>query len=101
MPHDLQNSEWQPPATTPALLVTRGYQAEMLHQSLAKNTIIALETGSGKTHIAVLRLKHEMEKDATKVHSLFKVWPVAYSHNFSFLGLSLRLSPSAFNSTVF
>lgn len=73
MPHDLQNSEWQPPAGASTPLVTRGYQAEMLHQSLARNTIIALETGSGKTHIAVLRLKHEMEKDATKVHSLLMV----------------------------
>jgi ERCC4-related helicase len=48
-------------------VVTRSYQAEMLHQSLLRNTIIALDTGAGKTHIAVLRLKHEMEKETAKV----------------------------------
>ncbi|KAF9525584.1 hypothetical protein CPB83DRAFT_796071 [Crepidotus variabilis] len=46
--------------------VTRGYQQEMLQDSLRRNIIIALDTGSGKTHIAVLRLKHEIERNATK-----------------------------------
>jgi len=57
----------QPPAVDSTLLVTRGYQAEMHSQSLHRNIIIALDTGSGKTHIAVLRLKHEMEKEVIKV----------------------------------
>jgi endoribonuclease Dicer len=51
-----------------AMPATRGYQQEMLEESLQKNIIIALDTGSGKTHIAVLRLKHEMEREPTKVH---------------------------------
>jgi len=55
------------PPPAPALLVTRGYQQEMLDESLQRNIIIALDTGSGKTHIAVLRLKHEMEREAKKV----------------------------------
>jgi hypothetical protein len=55
----------QPSAT--GLLTTRGYQQEMLEESLQKNTIIALDTGSGKTHIAVLRIKHECERETDKV----------------------------------
>ena len=46
---------------------TRGYQQEMLNESLRRNIIIALDTGSGKTLIAVLRMKHEMERQTTKV----------------------------------
>ena len=52
-----------------AMPVTRGYQQEMLEESLRKNIIIALDTGSGKTHIAVLRLKYEMEREPTKVRA--------------------------------
>jgi hypothetical protein len=66
--HDIQ-----PIKQSPALLVTRGYQEEMLKQSLHQNTIIALDTGSGKTHIAVLRLKHEMEKGTIKVGSFLLI----------------------------
>ena len=46
---------------------TRGYQQEMLDESLRRNIIKALDTGSGKTLIAVLRMKHEMERQTTKV----------------------------------
>lgn len=52
-----------------ALPTTRGYQQEMLEESLKKNIIIALDTGSGKTHIAVLRMKIEAEREAKKVQS--------------------------------
>ncbi|KIK50451.1 hypothetical protein GYMLUDRAFT_51208 [Collybiopsis luxurians FD-317 M1] len=45
----------------------RGYQQEMLDESLQRNIIIAMDTGSGKTHIAVLRLKHESERELEKV----------------------------------
>lgn len=46
---------------------TRGYQQEMLDESLKRNIIIAMDTGSGKTHIAVLRLKIEAEREPRKV----------------------------------
>ncbi|KAJ3713612.1 hypothetical protein C8R42DRAFT_727088 [Lentinula raphanica] len=46
---------------------TRGYQQEMLEESLRQNIIIAMDTGSGKTHIAVLRLKHESERQLGKI----------------------------------
>lgn len=51
----------------PAAITTRGYQQEMLDESLRRNIIIALDTGAGKTHIALLRMKLEAEKEATKV----------------------------------
>ncbi|KAH9954942.1 hypothetical protein BC827DRAFT_913914 [Russula dissimulans] len=46
---------------------TRGYQQEMLEMSLRRNVIIALDTGAGKTHIAVLRMKRETESESRKV----------------------------------
>src|ERR1700677_1420282 len=47
-------------------LIPREYQLEMLNESLKRNIIIALDTGSGKTHIAVLRLKLEAERETRK-----------------------------------
>jgi endoribonuclease Dicer len=49
---------------------TRGYQQEMLEESLINNLIIALDTGSGKTHIAVLRMKFAAENEAKKVEHI-------------------------------
>lgn len=46
---------------------TRGYQQEMLDASLHRNIVIAMDTGSGKTHIAVLRIKLECEREQKKV----------------------------------
>ncbi|KAI9509470.1 P-loop containing nucleoside triphosphate hydrolase protein [Russula earlei] len=46
---------------------TRGYQQEMLNESMRRNIIVALETGAGKTHIAVLRMKRETENESRKV----------------------------------
>ncbi|KAJ7066996.1 hypothetical protein C8F01DRAFT_1119904 [Mycena amicta] len=46
---------------------TRGYQQEMLEESLQRNVIIAMGTGSGKTHIAVLRMKIEVDREPKKV----------------------------------
>lgn len=39
----------------------------MLEESIKHNIIIAMDTGSGKTHIAVLRIKHEVEREPSKV----------------------------------
>ena len=54
----------------------RKYQLEMLEESLQRNIVIALDTGAGKTHIAVLRMKHEIERESRKVcapllHAMF------------------------------
>ena len=48
------------------ILETREYQLEMLNESLKRNIVIALDTGAGKTHIAVLRLKLEAERELRK-----------------------------------
>ncbi|KAF8963391.1 hypothetical protein BDZ97DRAFT_1919826 [Flammula alnicola] len=61
--------EASPPSSS--MPTTRAYQQEMLDESLHKNIIIALDTGSGKTLIAVLRLKHEMEREPTKIAWFF------------------------------
>ncbi|KAL2849896.1 hypothetical protein BJY01DRAFT_245694 [Aspergillus pseudoustus] len=39
----------------------RNYQLEMFEASLKDNIIVAMGTGSGKTHIALLRIMHELE----------------------------------------
>ncbi|KAL4914388.1 hypothetical protein BDW62DRAFT_204654 [Aspergillus aurantiobrunneus] len=39
----------------------RSYQLEMFEASLKDNIIVAMGTGSGKTHIALLRITHELE----------------------------------------
>ncbi len=58
--------------TMVASLRTRGYQQEMLEESFKKNIIIALDTGSGKTHIAILRIKAEVEREPVKVGPNFQ-----------------------------
>ncbi|KAH9889955.1 P-loop containing nucleoside triphosphate hydrolase protein [Cubamyces lactineus] len=54
-------------ARTPPIVHTRAYQQELLDESLRRNLVIALDTGSGKTHISVLRMKHEAEHNSQKV----------------------------------
>lgn len=39
----------------------RSYQQEMLEASLNRNVIVVMETGSGKTHVAVSRIRAELE----------------------------------------
>ncbi|KAJ9270498.1 hypothetical protein DTO212C5_3287 [Paecilomyces variotii] len=41
---------------------SRAYQLEMLAEALRQNTIVAMETGSGKTQIAILRIQAELER---------------------------------------
>jgi endoribonuclease Dicer len=41
----------------PLLPSARDYQQEMLEQSLRRNIVVAMDTGSGKTLIAILRIK--------------------------------------------
>ncbi|KKZ62243.1 hypothetical protein EMCG_00410 [[Emmonsia] crescens] len=45
----------------PSVFKPRSYQLEMLEVSLRENIIIAMDTGSGKTQIAILRIRHELE----------------------------------------
>ncbi|EGD99987.1 hypothetical protein TESG_07315 [Trichophyton tonsurans CBS 112818] len=46
----------------PDTLRSRGYQIEMLDASIKQNIIVAMDTGSGKTQIAILRIRHELER---------------------------------------
>lgn len=39
----------------------RGYQAEMIAESMKANIIVVMDTGSGKTHIAIERARAELE----------------------------------------
>ncbi|EME87995.1 uncharacterized protein MYCFIDRAFT_104430, partial [Pseudocercospora fijiensis CIRAD86] len=41
----------------------RSYQTEMLEASVQKNIIVAMDTGSGKTHIALARIRVELERN--------------------------------------
>ncbi|CEJ61633.1 hypothetical protein PMG11_10161 [Penicillium brasilianum] len=45
-----------------AVYKPRGYQLEMLEVSQCQNIIVAMDTGSGKTQIAVLRIISELER---------------------------------------
>ncbi|KAF4625953.1 hypothetical protein G7Y89_g12212 [Cudoniella acicularis] len=40
----------------------RLYQGEMMEESLKRNIIVAMDTGSGKTQVAVMRIQHELER---------------------------------------
>ncbi|KAJ5054159.1 uncharacterized protein L3040_000441 [Drepanopeziza brunnea f. sp. 'multigermtubi'] len=48
----------------PGVIKPRPYQQEMLQESLKRNIIVAMDTGSGKTHIAVMRMQHEIERSS-------------------------------------
>lgn len=48
-----------PGADAPVKL--RSYQHEMLERSLESNVIIVMDTGSGKTHIAIRRVSEELK----------------------------------------
>ncbi|KAH8111802.1 hypothetical protein DFH11DRAFT_1879703 [Phellopilus nigrolimitatus] len=56
--------EYSTPSSIPK---ARAYQLEMLNASLQKNIVIAMDTGSGKTHIAILRMKTEAEREPRKI----------------------------------
>jgi superfamily II DNA or RNA helicase len=60
----------------------RFYQHEMLEASMKSNVVVAMDTGSGKTHVAIARIRRELEgSNSTKVrHSL----PILYSYCLSF-----------------
>jgi len=48
--------------SNPPQVRLRSYQQEMLEASLKRNVIVAMDTGSGKTHIAVFRILAELER---------------------------------------
>ncbi|GAB1312939.1 Dicer-like protein 2 [Madurella fahalii] len=52
--------EQKPPELV--IMTARAYQIEMLEESLKQNIIVAMDTGSGKTQVAVLRIRVELER---------------------------------------
>lgn len=48
-------------------MTARAYQREMLDESLKQNIIVAMDTGSGKTQVAVLRIRAELEQRDKRV----------------------------------
>ena len=44
----------------------RSYQDEMLDASLRGNSIIVMETGSGKTFVAISRIRAELERSGSE-----------------------------------
>ncbi|RYP60987.1 hypothetical protein DL770_009872 [Monosporascus sp. CRB-9-2] len=45
----------------PVVIHARAYQLEMFEESLKQNIIVAMDTGTGKTQVAVLRIQAELE----------------------------------------
>lgn len=53
----------------------RSYQDEMLAASLQQNVIVAMDTGSGKTHVAIARIAAELERCSSS--SSKRIWFLA------------------------
>ncbi|KAK0674582.1 putative dicer-like protein [Cercophora samala] len=54
--------ETPPEVKTPpeVVMTARAYQVEMFQESLQRNIIVAMDTGSGKTQVAILRIQEEL-----------------------------------------
>ncbi|KAI1132220.1 RNase3 domain-containing protein [Nemania abortiva] len=55
------------PLEEQTVIHARAYQVEMFEKSLKQNIIVAMDTGSGKTQVAVLRIQAELEKCSDKI----------------------------------
>ncbi|KAI0407085.1 RNase3 domain-containing protein [Xylaria palmicola] len=55
------------PIEEKTVIHARAYQVEMFEKSLEENIIVAMDTGSGKTQVAVLRIQAELEKRSDKI----------------------------------
>ncbi|KAL8723097.1 MAG: hypothetical protein Q9225_000568, partial [Loekoesia sp. 1 TL-2023] len=60
------NDVAESPSSTAEVLQPRAFQYEMLEESLRNNIIVAMDTGSGKTLIAILRIQAELERASTE-----------------------------------
>ncbi|KAK1754599.1 dicer-like protein 2 [Echria macrotheca] len=61
----------------PPTMTARAYQLEMFELSLKQNIIVAMDTGSGKTHVAVLRIREELGRSDKRVWFLAPTVPLA------------------------
>jgi len=67
------NAVEEAPVAVDPIPMIRDYQQEMLDASIRENIIIAQDTGSGKTLIAILRMRYEIERNSQKVCTPFSV----------------------------
>ncbi|OHE97620.1 RNase3 domain-containing protein [Colletotrichum orchidophilum] len=56
----------EPASGTSVIMNARAYQSEMLAESMRQNIVVAMDTGSGKTQVAVLRIRAEIERTSSK-----------------------------------
>lgn len=75
----------------------RSYQLEMFEESMRRNIIVAMETGSGKTYVAIMRIRAELERCAPGMMVWFCVPTVALAEQ-QHKALSTQLP--AFNARV-
>ncbi|KAJ6787650.1 hypothetical protein PWT90_06885 [Aphanocladium album] len=57
----------------PSHEASRAYQLEMLDHSLRRNVIVAMDTGSGKTRVSILRIRAQLERSTNEK----KIWFLA------------------------
>ncbi|WYZ37317.1 hypothetical protein EsH8_II_000823 [Colletotrichum jinshuiense] len=66
----LNNEASSPPVESASgnspIMNSRAYQTEMFGYSMMQNVIVAMDTGSGKTQVAVLRIKAELERTSSE-----------------------------------
>jgi ERCC4-related helicase len=65
----------------------RSYQQEMLDESMKRNVIVAMDTGSGKTHVAIARIQAELER--SQPGKVLSTSSGRLTYNFSNLNFSL------------
>ena len=53
-----------PESPAEATIKLRSYQAEMADASMKQNVMVAMDTGSGKTHVAIYRIQRELERSS-------------------------------------
>jgi len=61
-------------------LKLRSYQQEMLEESMRRNLIVTMDTGSGKTHVAIARILIELERSGPSQLIWFLTPSVALSN---------------------
>ncbi|KAL2160862.1 hypothetical protein VTH06DRAFT_1059 [Thermothelomyces fergusii] len=60
-------------------MTPRAYQLEMLEESLKRNIIVAMDTGSGKTQVAIMRIQAELERGDKQFEVIRAQIPVVQS----------------------
>ncbi|KAI2642218.1 RNase3 domain-containing protein [Xylaria nigripes] len=63
----IQGTTTVAPTDENTVIHARAYQIEMFEKSLEQNIIVVMDTGSGKTQVAVLRIQDELKKQSNKI----------------------------------